>query len=309
MRLDIFLAGEGTGFSRSRLQSLIKEGHIRVNDSEAKPSHTLRVGDRVVIDPPPLSCTSLEAEPVRFGILYEDGAIIVIDKPAGLVVHPAPGNRTGTLVHGLLHHCRDLSGIGGVLRPGIVHRLDKETSGLLVVAKNDRVHENLSRQFASGSVEKVYLAMVHGVPREKAGVVETAIGRHPVKRKQMAVRPGSSGRHAVTLWRSKKNYGQDFAMIEIRLETGRTHQIRVHMAHMGFPVVGDSVYGQGMSRWNRYRAHGRETFPSLSRHLLHAARLVFRHPDNGQMMEFMSVLPEDFAAVVRFLDSAYFGRD
>lgn len=304
-RLDVFLAAGGTGFSRSRIQTLIRDGRIRVNDCEAKPSHVLRAGDRIYIDPPPPSPATLEAEPVRFEILYEDASIIVVNKPAGLVVHPAPGNYTGTLVHGLLYHCVDLSGIGGVLRPGIVHRLDKETSGVLVVAKNDRVHENLSKQFASGTVEKVYLALVHGVPREKGGTVDHAIGRHPVRRKQMAVRPEATGRHAVTVWEKKKVYGTDFAMLEVRLETGRTHQIRVHMAHVGCPVVGDSVYGQGMSRWNRHPLRVSGVLPGLSRHMLHAYRLVFTHPDQRKRMEFAAGPPEDFSLVIRSLDSVY----
>ncbi|MFO8089319.1 MAG: RluA family pseudouridine synthase [Desulfatiglandaceae bacterium] len=308
VRLDVFLADEGIGFSRSRLQCLIKEGHIRVNDQEIKPSRPLHPGDRILIDPPaPVSL--LEAEAVEFGILYEDRAIIVVDKPTGLVVHPAPGNQHGTLVHGLLYHCDDLSGMGGVLRPGIVHRLDKQTSGVLVVAKNDRVHENLSRQFASGTVEKTYLALVHGVPPEKRGRVDCAIGRHPVKRKQMFVLPPSKGRRAITLWKRKKVYGQDFAEIELQLKTGRTHQIRVHMAHIGFPVVGDSVYGRGMSRWNGHALRTAGILPGLSRHLLHAFQLIFTHPENGMRMTFISRLPEDFSSVLKVLDSVYSTRN
>jgi 23S rRNA pseudouridine1911/1915/1917 synthase len=305
MRLDVFLAGCNTGHSRSRLQALIKTGYVKVNDATAKPSHSLHVGDRVFIDPPPPSVATLEAEPVRFKILYEDNFIIVIDKPAGLVVHPAPGNYTGTLVQGLLHHCDDLSGIGGILRPGIVHRLDKETSGALVVAKSDRVHENLSRQFAAGTVEKTYLALVHGVPELTSGTVEDSIGRHPVKRKQMAVRPGATARHALTIWERKKSYGKDFALMELQLKTGRTHQIRVHMAHIGFPVAGDSVYGQGMSRWNRHKLRVNGILPAISRQMLHALRLCFTHPDSGAQMAFISDPPEDFALVTRLLDSVY----
>ncbi len=307
VRLDVFLADERLGFSRSRLQGLIKEGHVRVNDREAKPSRLLHRGDKICIDPPaPVS--SVEAEAVDFGILYEDPFLIVVDKPAGIVVHPAPGNESGTLVHGLLYHCEDLSGIGGVLRPGIVHRLDKETSGVLVVAKNDIVHENLSKQFASGTVEKTYLALVHGVPAEKQGSIDSSIGRHPVKRKQMSVRPPSEGRRAVTVWEKKKNYGEDFSQIELQLKTGRTHQIRVHMAHMGFPVVGDSVYGRGMPRWNSHPLRGAGILPGLSRHLLHALHLVFTHPAQGRRMAFTSPLPEDFDSVLKTLDSVYFGR-
>jgi 23S rRNA pseudouridine1911/1915/1917 synthase len=307
VRLDVFLADEGMGFSRSRLQCLIKQGHIRVNDQETKPSRPLHPGDRIFIDPPaPVS--SLEAEAVEFGIIYEDRSIIVVDKPAGLVVHPAPGNESGTLVHGLLHHCDDLSGIGGVLRPGIVHRLDKETSGVLVVAKNDRVHENLSKQFASGTVEKTYLALVHGVPTETHGAIESTIGRHPVKRKQMAVRPPSQGRRALTLWKKRRVYGEDFAEVELQLKTGRTHQIRVHMDHMGFPIVGDSVYGRGMARWNGHRLRAAGVLPGLSRHLLHAFHLAFTHPDHGMRMAFTSPLPEDFGSVLQLLDSVYSWR-
>lgn len=305
VRLDVFLADEGIGFSRSRLQCLIKEGYIRVNDQEIKPSRPLHPGDRILIDPPPPPVASVEAEAVAFEVLYEDRAIIVVNKPAGLVVHPAPGNQHGTLVHGLLHHCDDLSGVGGVLRPGIVHRLDKQTSGVLVVAKNDRVHENLSRQFASGTVEKTYLALVHGVPAEIHGTVDSPIGRHPIKRKQMSVLPLSKGRRAVTLWEKKKVYGKDFAEIEVQLKTGRTHQIRVHMAHIGFPVVGDSVYGRGMSRWNGHALRITGTLPGLSRHLLHALQLVFNHPESGMRVTFTSRLPEDFSSVLEVLDSVY----
>jgi len=304
VRLDVFLADEDIGFSRSRLQCLIKQGHIRVNDQEIKPSRPLHPGDRILIDPPEPGL-SLEAEAVAFEILYEDRSIIVVDKPAGLVVHPAPGNQHGTLVHGLLHHCDDLSGVGGVLRPGIVHRLDKQTSGVLVAAKNDRVHENLSKQFASGTVEKTYLALVHGIPPERHGIVDSAIGRHPVKRKQMSVLPSSRGRRAVTLWEKKKTYGKDFAEIELQLKTGRTHQIRVHMAHLGFPVVGDSVYGRGMSRWNSHALRRAGILPGLSRHLLHAFQLVFTHPESALRMAFTSRLPEDFRSVLQVLDSVY----
>lgn len=304
VRLDVFLADECIEFSRSRLQCLIKQGHIRVNDQKTKPSRPLHLGDCIFIDPPP-PVSSLEAEAVEFEILYEDPSIIVVDKPAGLVVHPAPGNQHGTLVHGLLHHCNDLSGIGGELRPGIVHRLDKQTSGVLVAAKNDRVHENLSKQFASGTVEKTYLALVHGVPPGTHGALNFAIGRHPVKRKQMSVRPPCQGRHALTLWEKKRVYGEDFAEIELQLKTGRTHQIRVHMAHMGFPVVGDEVYGRGMPRWNGHSLRAAGILPSLSRHLLHALQLVFIHPDNGTRMTFTSRLPEDFNSVLQVLDSVY----
>jgi 23S rRNA pseudouridine1911/1915/1917 synthase len=304
VRLDVFLADAGIGFSRSRLQGLIKEGSIRVNDQEVKPSRPLHPGDRILINPPAPG-PSLEAEAVDFKVLYEDRSIIVVDKPAGLVVHPAPGNQHGTLVHGLLHHCDDLSGVGGVLRPGIVHRLDKLKSGVLVAAKNDRVHENLSKQFASGTVEKTYLALVHGVPPETHGILDNAIGRHPVKRKQMSVLPPSKGRRAVTLWEKKTVYGNDFAEIEVQLKTGRTHQIRVHMAHIGFPVVGDAVYGRGMSRWNRHPLRSAGILPGLSRHLLHAFQLVFTHPESGTRMTFTSGLPEDFSSVLRVLDSVY----
>jgi 23S rRNA pseudouridine1911/1915/1917 synthase len=304
VRLDVFLAEEGIGFSRSRLQCLIKKGFIKVNDQEIKPSRPLHLGDRISIDPPP-PVSSVDAEAVAFEVLHEDHAIIVVNKPAGLVVHPAPGNQHGTLVHGLLNYCDDLSGVGGVLRPGIVHRLDKQTSGVLVVAKNDRVHENLSRQFASGTVEKTYLALVHGVPPETHGTIDCAIGRHPVKRKQMAVLPLSKGRRAVTLWEKKKVYGNDFAEIEVQLKTGRTHQIRVHMAHIGFPVVGDSVYGRGMSRWNGHTLRIAGTLPALSRHLLHALQLVFNHPESGMRVTFTSRLPEDFSSVLQVLDSVY----
>jgi 23S rRNA pseudouridine1911/1915/1917 synthase len=223
----------------------------------------------------------VEPEPIPLEILHETGDLLVINKAPGMVVHPGPGNRNRTLVNALLHRCPDLSGIGGVLRPGIVHRLDKETSGCLVVAKNDRAHRELSRQFAGRSVRKTYLALVRGRPRRKTGTIETRIGRHPVNRKKMAVLPPPRGRVAVTDYRVLQDL-EGRSLVECGLRTGRTHQIRVHLNHLGHPILGDRLYG------------GRA--PGFERQMLHAWRLGFRHPGSDEWIELEAPLPDDFLA-------------
>jgi 23S rRNA pseudouridine1911/1915/1917 synthase len=240
----------------------------------------------------------LSPEDIPLSVHYEDKDLLVLDKPAGLVVHPAPGHYEGTLVQALLHHCRDLSGIGGVLRPGIVHRLDKDTSGLLVVAKNDVSHQALIREFQAGRVHKEYQALIWGHPRLQAGVIEKPIGRHPVQRKKMAVN-GKLGKPAVTEWEVLERLPFGLAWLKLVLKTGRTHQIRVHLASLGWPVVGDPVYGpQKKALKSRDQALSL-ALKEVSRQLLHACRLSFNHPVSGKTLSFNSPLPEEMEKVIR----------
>jgi 23S rRNA pseudouridine1911/1915/1917 synthase len=264
-RLDRFLAATAPGLSRARIQALIAAGHVTRNGSASKASTRLRAGDAIALREPPARATETRPEAIALAILYEDADLIVVDKPAGMVVHPAAGNWEGTLVNALLHHCRDLSGIGGEQRPGIVHRLDKETSGCLVAAKNDFAHERLAAQFAGRAVTKIYLA------------IEAPIARHPAQRKKMAVAP-NRGRAARTEWRVLRELGAA-TLVECTLYTGRTHQIRVHLQHLGHPLLGDAVYGR--------RA-------SFLRQMLHAWKLGFTHPRTGAPMHFVSPIPRDF---------------
>jgi 23S rRNA pseudouridine1911/1915/1917 synthase len=277
-RLDQFLASSAAGLSRARVQDLIKEGHVTLNASAAKASARLRAGDVVVLCEPPPVPTETVAEEIALDVLFEDDDLIVINKPAGLVVHPAAGNWTGTLVNALLHHCQSLSGIGGKQRPGIVHRLDKETSGCLVVAKNDVAHQALAKQFAGREVTKIYLAIVVGKFARQSGMIEAAIGRHPVQRKKMTVLPTGKGRAAKTGYRVLREVPAG-TLVECTLHTGRTHQIRVHLKHLGHPLLGDEVYGK------------RAGFP---RQMLHAWRLGFIHPRTQQRLNFESPIPADF---------------
>lgn len=300
-RFDAFLASQVEELTRSRAQELIRLGHATVNRRAAKASYHLKTEDFVALSIPPPSPCRLEPEPVEFGVVYEDASLIVLDKPAGIVVHPAPGHATGTLVHGLLEHCRDLSGIGEVMRPGIVHRLDKDTSGLMVVAKTDRAHEALSRQFKSGEILKEYEAFVHGSFERNEGRIDRPIGRDQKHRKRMAVVP-LSGRQAVTLWRVSERWGCEFARLRVRLLTGRTHQIRVHLSHEGRPVVGDPLYGPKRGWWKQRYPHATPLVEEfLGRQMLHAQRLGFTHPESGAYCEFNSPLPADMIRVGRAL--------
>lgn len=299
-RIDTYLASQVNELTRSRIQDLIKTGYVTVNGRAGKASYALKSGDRVLLSIPPPQPCRLDPETVEFDILYEDAALLVVDKPAGLVVHPAPGHASGTLVHGLLEHCQDLSGVGGVARPGIVHRLDKDTSGLLVVAKNDRVHENLSRQFKEGRILKEYAVLVHGSPRQDEGRIDLPIGRHPRHRKRMAV-VATAGRSALTLWHLEERYERLFSRLCVRLKTGRTHQIRVHLSHIGHPVIGDPVYGPKRKWW-------KSQFPGLDcvrdflgRQMLHAQRLGFLHPETGAFLRFEAPIPEDMTGVMEAL--------
>lgn len=284
LRMDVFLAGKLEDMSRSQIQRLIKAGEVLLDGQPVTPRQPVKEGDRLtILIPEPQAWEGIRAEEMPLDVLYEDDDIIVLNKPAGLVMHPGAGVREGTLASGLLHHCGSLSVIGGVERPGIVHRLDKETSGCLVVAKNDASHAELSRQFAAREVRKTYLAVVQGVPRRRQGVIDVPIERHPVHRKKM--RAGSRGREAVTAYRLLATR-DGISLIECHPRTGRTHQIRVHLKHIGLPILGDAVYGRR---------------GSYSRHLLHAQRLEFTHPRTGQRMAFEAPLPPDFP---RLMDDA-----
>jgi 23S rRNA pseudouridine1911/1915/1917 synthase len=279
-RLDHFMAEHVPRLSRSRLQALIKDGHILVNGAAARASDKLRTGDTVTFDEPPVIASTTEAEDIALAVLYEDDDLIVINKPAGLVVHPAVGHSNGTLVNALLFHCDELSGIGGVERPGIVHRLDKETSGCLVAAKNDLAHQALVQQFAGREVTKIYLAIASGRFAKKSGLVDAPIGRHRVHRQKMAVVREGEGREARTGWRVLADLPAG-TLVECTLHTGRTHQIRVHLKHLGHPLLGDSVYGKPAG---------------FARQMLHAWKLGFTHPRSGKRIDCIAPIPEDFRA-------------
>jgi len=309
-RLDRVLARLAPDLSRTRIQRLVGEGRVLlggrvVGDAAGR----VNAGDVFTLMLPPPEPAEPVPQELPLVIAYEDAHLIVIDKPAGMVVHPAPGHASGTLVNALLHHCGDsLSGIGGVRRPGIVHRIDKDTSGLLVVAKSDKAHQGLAAQFAdhgrTGPLERAYLAFVWGVP-EKRGSIDAPIDRHPTHRQKMAVRTG--GRHAVTHWEVLESFaGSDgsavASLVECQLETGRTHQIRVHMAHAGHPLLGDEVYGQGFrTKAARLGEGARGLLAGLGRQALHAARLGFAHPVTGAHLSFESPLPPDLEALAAAL--------
>jgi 23S rRNA pseudouridine1911/1915/1917 synthase len=286
IRLDRFLANKLPEYSRSRLQQLVRTGFVRLNGATTRPRHLVRSGDKIELTETPLEKIDNQPEPIPLEVLFEDKDIIVINKPPGLVVHPGAGHRQHTLVNALLSHCPTLSGIGGKERPGIVHRLDKETSGCLVVAKNDWAHRELSRQFAERRVEKIYLALVAGKLRKEAGVIEEKIGRHPVHRQRMSV-ASARGRPAKTDYRVVCS-GDQASLVECRLYSGRTHQIRVHLHHLGHPVLGDKVYA----------VHLAKNFP---RHMLHAWKLGFRHPCSGESKSFEAPLPDDFTTAMKII--------
>lgn len=299
-RLDHFLVSRSLALSRSRIQELIKKGAVSVNGMVSRPSSRVRTGDHITLSIPPPSPTVVQPEPVVFSIVYEDGSVVVVDKPAGLVVHPAPGHATGTLVHGLLWRCRDLSGIGGVTRPGIVHRLDRDTSGLMVVAKNDRAHEVLAHQFKSGKIKKEYRTLVHGLLQGRKGIIDAPIARHSRKRKEMAVVQGR-GKEAITTWWLLESFQAGFSFVRVSLKTGRTHQIRVHFSHIGHPVAGDAVYGYGKRWWKGHPLERKGIIRPPRRQMLHAASLGFQHPESGQFMEFEAALPKDFREMIENL--------
>lgn len=314
MRLDRFLATRIETLSRARLQDLIRSGHVTAQGRAiTDPSVKVRIGDRFEVETPALKPYELAGEPIALHVVYEDDSIIVIDKQAGLVVHPGAGNLNGTLVNALIAHCgKSLSGIGGVARPGIVHRLDKDTSGLMVAAKTDAAHRALARQFAdhgrTGDLRRQYVALVWGRPSPPSGRIETRIGRHPASRIKMAAVP-SGGRAAITnyetvhtyrlpsgLAKSRGNNFVELSVIRCSLETGRTHQVRVHMAHLGTPIAGDSVYGAGFAtKAQALPKEAADALKAMKRQALHAAGLSFRHPVTDKLMSFESELPGDIA--------------
>ena len=302
-RLDRVLAARLPELSRSRLKALILAGHVTVRNAPiGDPAYHVAGGDTITIDVPEAVPAEPAGEDIALDIVYEDDDIIVIDKPRGLVVHPAAGHETGTLVNALIAHCgASLSGIGGVRRPGIVHRLDKDTTGLMVAAKNDRAHQSLTAQFAdhgrTGEMRRGYMAFVWGVPNRQRGTVDAPIDRHPHAREKMAVRQG--GREAVTHWEVQEAFhGRDgkpiAALLACQLETGRTHQIRVHLAHIGHPLMGDSVYGPHFkTKASHLGPQSRAALAALDRQALHAYLLVLEHPKTGEILEWISDLPDD----------------
>jgi len=283
-RLDRFLAQALPAFSRARLQTLIRDEFVLLNGKAARPRDPVRTGDIVELREPEIEKVEAEPEQIKLDVIFEDDDLLVLNKPAGIVMHPGAGHQQHTLVNALLAHCQNLSGIGGKERPGIVHRLDKETSGALVVAKNDATHRDLSSQFAARTMTKIYLALVAGTLRKTSGVIDKAIARHPVHRQRMSI-ARRQGRSAKTEYRVLRS-GNEISLVECILHSGRTHQIRVHLHHLGHPVLGDKLYGG--KRAGDY-----------SRQMLHAWKLAFRHPRSGAEMSFEAPVPSDFAAAMR----------
>ncbi|MGE5506612.1 MAG: RluA family pseudouridine synthase [Actinomycetota bacterium] len=304
-RLDRWLAARLPELSRTRVKTLIEDGFVTSSGSTiTDPSYRVKPGQTFQVGIPPEAPAEPEPQDIALTVVYEDDQLIVIDKPAGLVVHPAPGNPDETLVNALLAHCGDsLSGIGGVRRPGIVHRIDKDTSGLLVAAKTDLAHQSLARQFAEHSIERAYQAVVWGVPKPASGEIEGNIGRSTADRKRMAVvRHG--GKSALTRYRTLASYGGCVSLVECRLATGRTHQIRVHMASLGHPLVGDATYGRIRGhRTAHLPSEARTALLSFPRQALHAYLLGFQHPTKGQWMRFESVIPLDIITLLKFLEA------
>ena len=318
-RLDRVLAAHLASLSRSRLKALILEGQVSIANKAAHPApirdpaYHVANGDTIIIDVPEAADAAPSGEQIALNVVFEDDDIIVIDKPAGLLVHPAAGHSTGTLVNALIAHCgASLSGIGGVRRPGIVHRLDKDTSGLLVAAKNDRAHQSLSAQFAdhgrTGAMERGYLAFAWGVPNRPRGTIDAPIDRHPHAREKMAVRQG--GREAVTHYEVREAFaGPDgkpvASLLALKLETGRTHQIRVHLAHVGHPLMGDSVYGPHFkTKATQLGPKSQTALTALRRQALHAYLLVLEHPKTGEILRWESPLPEDLVLLKSTLQAA-----
>lgn len=312
-RIDRVLADEVPGLSRSRAKALLGSGAVRCFQDEngsdsgatiSEPSRSVKQGERYKITIPDAEDATPTPEAIPLSVVFEDEDLIVINKPVGMVVHPAPGNATGTLVNALLHHCRgSLSGIGGVRRPGIVHRIDKDTSGLMVAAKSDAAHQGLAKQFADHSIERKYLAIVRGLPQPARGRIEAAIARHPQNRKKMAVR--ERGRHAVTHYQTNEIFSVGkkplASLVSCELETGRTHQVRVHMAHLGNALIGDPVYGRNLRLPGGVSERLIAEVGKFSRQALHAAVLGFKHPVRGNDIRFENDLPPDMARLIEVL--------
>ena len=285
-RIDSFLSGK-TDFTRTRIQQLIKDRNITVNGKPTKSSYKIEENDEIIIEVPEVETTEIKPENIKIDIVYEDSDIAVINKQAGLVVHPAHGHYSGTLVNAILYHIKDLSGINGEIRPGIVHRLDKDTSGLIVIAKNDKVHTALTEMFQEKKIRKTYLAILKGKLNKSEGKIVTQIGRDKNDRKKMTVIDDiTKGKNAITNYRiiSQNNL---FTLVKVNIETGRTHQIRAHMRHLGYPILGDSVYGRKDNE---------------KRQMLHAYKLEFLHPVTGRQMEFTGEIPEDFQKALKKSD-------
>lgn len=290
LRIDRYLSDNLQDLSRSYLQKLLKNGGVSVNGNAVKSNYKVCDGDRILLEVPEAVEPDIEAEEMDLNILYEDGDILIINKPKGMVVHPAAGHYTGTLVNGLMHHCRgELSGINGVMRPGIVHRIDMDTTGVLIVCKNDRAHSAVAEQLKVHSITRKYYAIVHGVVKDEEGLVNAPIGRHPTDRKKMSINE-KNGKEAVTHYRVLRRFRR-FTYVECQLETGRTHQIRVHMASIGHPLLGDQVYGPEKCPFN-----------GLQGQTLHAGILGIVHPATGEYMEFQAPLPEYFEIMLKRLE-------
>ncbi len=291
IRIDRYLSERCEDLSRSYLQKILKEGGVLVNKAAVKSNYKVVSGDQILLDVPDAVEPEIEAEPMNLDILYEDSDIILINKPKGMVVHPAAGHYSGTLVNGLMHHCKgDLSGINGVMRPGIVHRIDMDTTGVLIVCKNDKSHNAIAEQLKVHSITRKYYALVHGVLKEENGTVNAPIGRHPVDRKKMSINE-KNGKEAVTHYRVLRRFRR-FTYVECQLETGRTHQIRVHMSGIGPPLLGDQVYGPAKC-----------PFSGLQGQTLHAGVLGIIHPTTGEYMEFSASLPEYFENLLKKLEN------
>ena len=286
-RLDVFLARQQSELSRAHIQKLTAAGDVLVNQVVRKANYKLKAGERVILRLPEAEATEIQPENIPLDILYEDADIIVINKARGMVVHPAAGVYHGTLVNALLAHCKDLSGINGLIRPGIVHRLDKDTSGVMVAAKNDKAHLDLAEQIRTKAAHRRYWAVVHGNIKEEEGVIHGAIGRHPVDRKKMAI-VSEHGKSATTKFKVLERFG-DYTLVECTLLTGRTHQIRVHMTHIGHPLVGDPKYGVRKSPF------------AIQGQALHSISLTLTHPQTGEVMEFTAPVPEDMEKILRAL--------
>ena len=289
-RLDRYLAQHLSDLSRSRIQQLIEQGNVLLNGKICtSKKETVKLGDLVFLEIPAAQPLALQPENIPLDILYEDDSLLIINKPAGLVVHPAPGHPQGTLVNAILAHCPTLPGIGGVQRPGIVHRLDKDTTGAIAIAKTDQAHQHLQAQLKAKTARREYLGVVHGSPQTESGTIDLPIGRHPIDRKKMAVVPVDSGRAARTLWQVQERLG-NYTLMHFQLETGRTHQIRVHSAHIGHTIVGDPVYSSG-----------RSVGVNLPGQALHALRLRLQHPVTKELIDVMAPLPPAFTKLLEAL--------
>ena len=299
-RLDVFLSEQSLPLTRSQLKKLIAAQSVTVNSITEKAAFRLKEGDEIALSLPEPREAQAEPENIPLDIIYEDESIILVNKPSGMVVHPAPGNYSGTLVNALLFHSSFMQGVGGVLRPGIVHRLDKGTSGVLVVAKNDSAHHNLSRQFKNHSVKKIYTSLVYGTMEGDEGSIDTEIGRHSYDRKKMSTRT-KKGRPAVTHWKVIRRYTQS-TLLEVSIQTGRTHQIRVHLSSSHHPIIGDYVYGSKKILTHIHSHLVRQQCTALQRPFLHASLLGFRHPDTDSYQEFTAPLPPPLTQLLTLME-------